>query len=222
MGLITLIDIQRYIDVARGRSGQDPAHDFLHVMRVFDNAKRILRDEPADEAIVLVSVLLHELFNYPKDHPESHLSGDVCAEAASAVMKELRFPEEKRVSVMDSIANHSFSKGVIPTFIEGKILQDADRLDSIGAIGVARCFATCASMERPFYHLTDPLCESHTPNDKLYGVDHFFTKLLRVPQTLHTETAKRLAGPRIEWMQGYLVQLRQEVLNDWNEDDMMG
>jgi uncharacterized protein len=205
------VDYTVFMEIAKARSSDDPAHDYLHVQRVYENARRILQHESADEEVVLTAVLLHELFNYPKHHPESHRSGEICAEIAKGVLEEHGFNREKIPHVLDAIRNHSFSKGVVPTTIEGKIVQDADRLDAIGAIGIARCFATCSSMGRPFYNPEDPLCEHRDPNDKEYGIDHFFTKLFKIAEGMHTETARQIAAQRTEYMRQFLVQLSDEL-----------
>ncbi|WP_051330831.1 HD domain-containing protein [Aneurinibacillus terranovensis] len=205
------MDYTPYIETAKREASVDPAHDFLHVQRVYNHAKLLLQTEQADEDVVLVSVLLHELFNYPKGHPESHLSGDVCAERAEVVLHEQGFPAEKIPHVLDCIRNHSFSKGVMPATIEGKLVQDADRLDSLGAIGIARCFATCAEMERPFYEPGDPFSRKRKPNDKEYGLDHFYVKLLKIADRMHTEAGRRIAKERTRFMELYLSQLKQEI-----------
>lgn len=205
------MDYTPFIETAKREALTDPAHDFLHVQRVYDNARHILKIEKADEEVVLTAVLLHELFNYPKGHPESYRSGDVCAEKAEEVLGEHSFPSEKIPHVLDCIRNHSFSKGVTPSTIEGKIVQDADRLDAIGAIGIARCFATCQEMGRPFYEQADPMSRNREPNDKLYGIDHFFIKLLNIADRLHTDTARQIAAERTGFMKHYLEQLDAEI-----------
>ena len=109
------------------------------------------------------------------------------------------------------IRDHAFSKGVVAASLEGRIVQDADRLDAIGAIGIARLFATTSEMRRPFYADVDPLCVARAPNDKLWGVDHFFRKLLKIEAGLHTETARRLAVERVAAMRAFLAQLEREI-----------
>lgn len=207
-------DYTPYWEAARLAAGDDPAHDFLHVKRVHDNAVQLLEGMKGkvDEQVVLTAVILHELFNYPKGHPESHLSGDVCAERAEVVLCENGFPADQREAVLTCIREHSFSKGIVPIKLEGRIVQDADRLDAIGAIGIARCFATSQEMKRPFYEANDPLARNRTPNDKEYGIDHFFIKLLHIESRLHTEKAKRMAWERTEFMKAFLNQLEKEVL----------
>src|SRR5438874_1056427 len=112
---------------ARRSAGADPAHDFLHVLRVTDNARRIGTLEGADLAVVIPAALLHELFNHPKDHPESHLSGEVCARHAEELLREQGYPEPLVEPVTYCIRVHSFSRGIFPETLEAKVLQDADR-----------------------------------------------------------------------------------------------
>jgi HD superfamily phosphodiesterase len=91
-------------------------------------------------------------------------------------------------SIATCIREHAFSRGTAPTTLEGEVLQDADRLDAIGAIGIARCMATCAEMRRPFYAPSDPFCGALEPDDKRCGIDHFYRKLLRIPAYRTGET----------------------------------
>jgi uncharacterized protein len=198
--------------VAAARAqGHGPAHDHLHVRRVAKNARQLARSEGGKESVAVAAALLHELWNYPKAHPESARSGEVCAEHARGVLREEGCEEAFADEVAYAIAVHPFSRGIVPDTVEAKILQDADRLDAIGAIGIARCFATCSEMVRPFYADHDPFCRAREPQDKLWGVDHFYRKLLRIPETLHTETAKRIADERSRFLRQYLEQLEHEI-----------
>jgi uncharacterized protein len=172
-------------------------------------ARAIAAEEGADVDVAATAALLHELFNHPKGHPESHLSGDVCAAHAEELLRAEKVPFA--AAAADAIRTHAFSRGVVPRALEGKVLQDADRLDAIGAIGVARCFATCASMRRPFYSKEDPFCEARTPDDKAFGLDHFYVKLLRIPETLHTAAARRIARDRTAFLTSFLDELRREI-----------
>jgi uncharacterized protein len=204
--------MNRLEEIARQRcEGVDPAHDYFHVLRVAENARAIAAAEGADGEIAVAAALLHELVNLPKDHPESARSGELCAVEAERVLAAEGWPEEKRRHVAACIGTHSFSRGLQPETIEAAVLQDADRLDAIGAIGIARCFATSAAMRRPFYAPDDPLCERRAPDDKLWAVDHFFKKLLKIPDTLNTATARAMAGERARFMRAYLDQLAAEI-----------
>lgn len=189
----------------------DPAHDWHHVVRVTTNALRLARTEGADLHVVGAAALCHELFNYPKGHPDSARSGEVCAQHARALLASLDAPTALVEAAAEAIRTHPFSLGETPATLEGKVLQDADRLDALGAIGIARCFATCTTMGRPFYHPDDPFCEGRAPEDKLWGVDHFYRKLLRVGEAMHTTSARDLARQRTAYLEGFLAQLRDEL-----------
>jgi len=204
--------LDRLRSVAESRcTGNGPAHDFLHILRVTATARRIGLIESAGLDIVVPAALLHELFNYPKGHPLSHLSGEVCAEHAGDVLRQNHYPAHLIDPIRDCIRTHAFSRGIMPETIEGKVLQDADRLDAIGAIGIARCFATCAEMGVPFYNPDDPFCDAREPDDKRWGLDHFYRKLLRIPDALHTATARAIANDRIRIMEAFLAHLGQEI-----------
>jgi uncharacterized protein len=208
------MDYSLYFEAARAASSADPAHDILHVERTLRNAERILQSEGGRAEIVIPAVLLHELFSYPKGHPDSKRSGDVCALKAQEILVESGYPEADMPLVLACIRDHSFSKGVVPDFLEGRIVQDADRLDAIGAIGIARLFATCAEMGRPFYHPNDAFCDERLPDDKMYGMDHFYTKLLKLETQMHTRTAREMARERTLFMRQFLKQWGIELALD--------
>ena len=194
--------------------GADPAHDFGHVLRVCENVRRICAGEgvsPADTRVAVIAALLHELFNYPKHHPESHLSGDVCAEHAAAALTQNGYDAQFVAAVGACIRDHGFSKGVTPESLPARLLQDADRLDAIGAIGIARWAATCNSMGTQFYAPDDPFCADRAPDDKRFGVDHFYQKLFRIEAKLHTATAREIARERSQYMRDFLSQLQREL-----------
>ena len=204
-----LVNLEK-IAVERAR-GNGPAHDHLHVRRVAKTAARLADEERADASVAIAAALLHELWSFPKDHPDKARSGEVCADHARDVMRGLGCDASFVDQVAYAIAVHPFSRGVVPDTLEARILQDADRLDALGAIGIARCFATCTEMKAPFYAELDPFCVARPPDERGSGVDHFYQKLLRVPATLHTTTAKRLADEHIAFLRSYLEQLAREI-----------
>ena len=204
--------LTRLDQIAAERCGaSEPAHDHLHVRRVAGTARTLAEAEGADVFVAVAAALLHELFNHPKGHPESHLSGEICAQHAEAVLRSEGCPPASVERIAYAIRVHPFSRGIVGETLEARVLQDADRLDAIGAIGIARCFATCADMKRPFYAPVDAFCGARDPDDKRWGVDHFYRKLLRIPEHLHTAAARRLAEPRIAFMRTYLAQLEREL-----------
>lgn len=191
--------------------GRPPAHDALHVARVERLAREIAAAEGARVDLVAAAAILHELVNLPKHHPDSARSGDLCAVAAARVLDDHGVAAEDRDAVVACIRDHAFSKGAPPVSLEVAVLQDADRLDAIGAIGVARAFATCSEMGRPFYSAEDPLCRAREPDDKAFGLDHFFRKLLRIEGLLSTATAKTIAARRTAFLRAFLAELEDEI-----------
>lgn len=191
--------------------GHDPAHDFLHADRVAQMAAALARDESADCSVVRAAGWLHELFNYPKSHPDSSRSGDVCADRALELLDGLGLQPTIAARIADCIRVHAYSKGVVPDSLEARVLQDADRLDALGAIGIARCFATTAAMARPFYAPHDPFCTVRPPDDRAFGLDHFYRKLLGLGATMHTNAGRVLAAERVAFMHAFLAQLGREI-----------
>ncbi|MFQ5782633.1 MAG: HD domain-containing protein [Nitrosopumilus sp.] len=189
----------------------DPAHDFNHIMRVYKNAKKICDKEKANEKLVLSAVLLHDIISYQKSDKRSKISSIESANKSKQILKKYDFSQEEITIISDAIRDHSFSQNKTPKTIEGKILQDADRLDALGAIGIARVFATGGSMKRPFYNLDDPFCKKRTSDDKTWTMDHFFQKLLKLESLMNTKSGKSEAKKRTRILREYLKQLKQEL-----------
>ena len=189
----------------------DPAHDFDHVMRVYTNAKKIVKKEKADEKLVLSAALLHDIVSYPKSSTRSKFSSIDSAKKSKIILKKYGFSEKEITIVSDAIKDHSFSQNKVPETLEGKILQDADRLDALGAIGIARVFATSGSLNRSFYNIDDPFCTKRNPDDDLWAVDHFFNKLLKLESLMNTRSGKIEAKKRTNVLQEFLKQLKNEI-----------
>ena len=189
----------------------EPAHDFGHVRRVAASARHIADAEGADLGVVVPAAFLHELFSYPKDHPDSARSGEVCAERAAEVLSQEGYAGGLIALICECIRVHPFSRGIVPETWEAKVIQDADRLDALGAIGIARCFAVGGRLGFPFYDPEDPFCCTREPDDKKWTLDHFYRKLLRLPATLHTETARAMAQERTAFIEAFLAQLEREI-----------
>ena len=189
----------------------DPAHDFEHVMRVYNNAKKIVKKDKANQKLVLSAVLLHDIVSYPKSSKRSKFSSIDSAKKSKIILKKYGFSKEEIIIISDAIVEHSFSQNMVPQTLEGKILQDADRLDALGAIGIARVFATSGSLNRPFYNIDDPFCNKRNPDDNLWAIDHFFNKLLKLESMMNTESGKIEAKKRTKVLQTFLKQLKNEV-----------
>jgi uncharacterized protein len=198
--------------VKRMLEGRDPAHDFYHIMRVYKNAKMIGQYEGTNMEILLPAVLLHDLVVYPKGSAESSKSSDESAELAENILQSYCYPQDQINQICYCIRAHSYSKRLIPESLEGRILQDADRLDALGAIGIARMFSVGGSENRTFYNANDPFCRSDRDLDDMqWTLDHFQTKLLKLEDSMHTETAKKIAQERTRFMLLFIRQLQKEI-----------
>ena len=194
--------------VVKSKLGKnDPAHDFEHVMRVYRNAERICKNENGNKKLILSAVLLHDIIKI-KNRKDSALKS---AKLSEKILKENYFLDDEITIISDAIREHSFSKGKTPSTIEGKILQDADRLDAIGAIGLARVFSFSGSNNRPFYDPKDPFSKNRSVNDKKWALDHFYEKLLTLEQKMNTKTGKLLAKKRTKILKDFLKEIKNEI-----------
>lgn len=191
---------------------RDPAHDFQHIMRVYKNTELIGCREGADMEILLPAALLHDLVVYPKGSAKTSKSADDSADMAEKLLYSYGYSQDKIDKICYSIRTHSYSKRLVPSTLEGKILQDADRLDALGAIGIARTFSVGGSESRKFYNPDDPFWKSGRElNDREWTLDHFQTKLLKLKKSMHTKTAKEIAQQRAGFMELFIKQLRKEL-----------
>jgi uncharacterized protein len=188
----------------------DSAHDFSHAMRVCRNATYIGKREGADMVILILSALLHDAQCVGKCSENRDVS-EAEPIFISNFLDERGIAENMKEQVLYSIRVHRFSKGIIPTTLEAKILQDADRLDAMGAIGIARVFATGGALGRALYCPEDPFCLHREPNDSIWNLDHFFKKLLKLESGMHTQTARKLARIRASVLDRYLSDLQAEI-----------
>ncbi|HVX02867.1 MAG TPA: HD domain-containing protein [Nitrososphaera sp.] len=204
------------LEVKNMLEGRDPAHDYAHIMRVYKAAEQIGREEGADMEILLAAALLHDIIVYPKGGKKRSRSADESAGLAEKMLAARGWPGDRIDKVSYCIRTHSYSKNIDPETLEAKILQDADRLDALGAIGIARTFSVGGSEMRRFYNqddnYDDPFCKKgRRPDDTRWTVDHFKAKLLKLEDTMHTTTAKRVARERTRFMEAFLAQMEKEV-----------
>lgn len=192
-------------------SEKDPAHDIAHIERVVANAECLLNVEQAEREIVQAAAWLHDCIVLPKDHPDRSRTSFFAAEKAEAFLRENSFPSEKIGAVKHAIEAHSFSAGIAPETIEAKIVQDADRLDALGAIGIARCLLVGGALNRTLYHPLEPFPERRTPDDSRWTIDHFYSKLFTLPQKMQTRSGREEAGKRVAKMKRFLEELSEEI-----------
>lgn len=199
--------------IATVASSDDPAHDLNHFKRVVTMAKKLCLQENARMEVVVPAAWLHDLVIVPKNSPLRSQASKMSAEKAVEFLREINYPAEFHQQIAHAIEGHSFSANIEVKTIEAQIVQDADRLDGLGAIGIARCFATAGLMKRSFYKAEDPFCEKRNPDDHNYTIDHFYQKLFKTAETLKTKSGQIEAVARIQFMKQYLQQLGSEIAN---------
>ncbi|MBK8792160.1 MAG: HD domain-containing protein [Holophaga sp.] len=190
---------------------RDGAHDLSHALRVAHNAYLLALEAQADSECCVAAALLHDLVYLPKNHPDSPRTGALGAELARTWCLEIPELAAKAEAIVAAIATHSFSSGAQAVSLEGAVLQDADRLEAIGAIGLARCFATGGAMGAALWHAEDPWGANRALDDKRFSLDHFELKLLKLAAAMNTEAGRRLAEARHRVLTTFLAALREEL-----------
>ncbi|MCL6284889.1 HD domain-containing protein [Ruegeria sp. 2012CJ41-6] len=196
--------------VTAERMAQDPAHDVAHLDRVWANAQAI-DDGSADPRILLAASYLHDLVNLPKDHPDRAQASRMSAKAAEPILRDCGFTADQIAGTRHAIEAHSFSAGIPPESPEARILRDADRLDALGAIGIARAFSVAGSLHRALYEPADPFCKDRAPDDSQFALDHWRIKLLALPDDMLTTGGRALAEKRKALMLSFLHELAAEI-----------
>ena len=189
----------------------DPAHDWAHIGRVAQIAKTLAESDRANVECTLAGVYCHDLINLPKDHPDRKNASTLSAVEARPHLVKAGFQEEEISIIERAIIEHSFSKGLKPSNLEAAIVQDSDRLDALGAIGILRCAAVNTQMKASFYDPFDPLAEMRELNDKSFMLDHYFVKLFKLPEMMNTESGKKMGEERVTYMKNFIYQLMKEI-----------
>lgn len=204
------------IQIARDKiNNLDPSHDICHALRVLNIVRHIARKEGGDLDILVPSALFHDAICYQKNDSRSNMSSQESAELAVDILKNIEnYPAVKLDKVYTAIKECSFSRGIIPQFLEGKILQDADRLEATGIISIMRTFSSSGQMNTKFYHPEDPFCKSREPDSKQYALDLFYTRLLVVKDYIYTETAQEIAVKRTKALERFLKEFESELFDD--------
>jgi len=193
------------------QSPADGAHDIGHVRRVVENARQLTNMEGADARVTLPAAWLHDCVAIAKDDPRRSQGSRLAAGAAVEFLAGKPYPDDLLEAVRHAIEAHSFSAGIAAESREAKVVQDADRLDSLGAIGIARCLLVGGRLDRPLLCAEDPFCDARRPDDNRYTIDHFYAKLLTLPATMQTASGRQMAEHRAKVMKHYLDTLRSEL-----------
>ncbi|MEZ4647579.1 MAG: HD domain-containing protein [Candidatus Eisenbacteria bacterium] len=203
---------QRFLVACYADDGEDDSsHGVEHVRRVVRAAKQLAEIEGARFDVVVPAAWLHDCVLVEKSSPDRPRASSLAADRARGFLIESGYSEECVPGIHHAIRAHSFSAGIPPETKEAQVVQDADRLDALGAIGLARCLMVGERMGRPLYDAEDPFCENRTPDDSRSAIDHFYTKLLTLPGTMQTEAGRREAERRASFLRMYLTQLESEL-----------
>jgi uncharacterized protein len=193
------------------QSAGDGAHDVSHLERVWRNAKAIHAEEGGDLELLAASVLLHDCIQVPKNSPLRDTASRLAADEARKLLQILGWKKPRIETVAGAIESHSYSAGIAPASLEGRILQDADRLDAIGMTGIARCFYTAGRMGSSLYSPVDPRGDTRPLDDRQFALDHFPRKLLKLVDGFQTAAGRHLALQRQRALQEFYQGMLAEI-----------
>ncbi|MDU8942584.1 HD domain-containing protein [Ovoidimarina sediminis] len=189
----------------------DAAHDEGHLARVWRNVARIAAEEGGDADILVPATILHDCVWVDKASPDRAQASRMAARKAETLLAGLGWSAPAIAAVAHAIAAHSFSAGIPPETLEARILRDADRLDAIGFIGVARCFALAGARGAALYDPADPAGAARAADDGAFALDHFRTKLFTLEDGFLTGAGRRLAATRAARLHSFYDGLLDEI-----------
>ncbi|MGO4907048.1 HD domain-containing protein [Pseudorhodobacter sp. W20_MBD10_FR17] len=202
----------RAVIAAHWAGETDGAHDLGHLDRVWANAQGIAHElGGADLEILWPAAYFHDAVNLPKNHPDRAQASTASAQWAADYLAGTDFPAAKIPAVAHAIAAHSFSAAIAPETLDAEILQDADRLEALGAIGIARMFHVGGAMGGLLFDADDPMALHRPLDDKRYSLDHLEVKLFPIAQTMRTAPGREMALSRVEWMRSFRSHLLREL-----------
>lgn len=187
----------------------DASHDWQHIERVLENARHIAQAEGGDLALIELAVLLHDVSD-----PKYKKAGE---DPEQEILLQLELTDKECSDIRSIIRTVSFKGGTNeePETLEGRIVRDADRLDAIGAIGIARAFAYGGAKGRKLYNRNEQARTAMTENEYRNGdtstVTHFYEKLLLLKERMVTDSGKQMAEERHRFMLSFLEQLQNET-----------
>lgn len=194
----------------------DKSHDLEHMRRVFNLGMRIAKSETiqvTDYDILIPALIFHDSVIFRKDDPRNNLAPSKSADLAEVLLKSVPgYPEIKIKGVKDCIQECSFSNGIEPSTWESAILQDADKLESVGALAIMRTFSSGGEMNRPFYNPLDPLCKGEVTEKVGASIELFKKRLFVVAKTMSTNEGKRLAQKRVTFLRSFWERYKEELI----------
>lgn len=204
-----LRSIQQSVETHLAEQGFDAGHDLAHSLRVAVWTLRLAPTVSPRDGIA--AALLHDVINLPKNHPERSTASARSADYARRCLPGAGFDDEAIECIAAAVEEHSYSRGLTPTSDLGRALQDADRLETLGSIGLMRVFSTGTRMGARYFQPDDPWAERRELNDLKFSIDHFATKLLGLPATMNTEAGKAEGERRAERLRRFVVDLAEEL-----------
>jgi uncharacterized protein len=203
-------ELRALLEHARTLLDDDPGHDLEHCLRVAGWALRC-SEASVDTSEVIAAALLHDVVNVPKNDPRRAEASALSALEARPILLAFGFDAAAIDRVADAIEDHSYSRGATPRSALGRALQDADRLESLGVLAFFRTVSTGTRMGARYFDGADPWAEARPLDDMRFSVDHFFTKVLRLHETMQTEVGRREAQRRTAVIERILDDLGEEL-----------
>ena len=202
--------------LTKNPTSDDAAHDMSHFRRVWMTAQKLMAGQPVNPLVVLTACYFHDIVSLPKTHPVRGQSSQLAARKTREILQRdfPDFPAQHYAAVEHAIEAHSFSAGIAPQSLEAKIVQDADRLEALGAIGLARVFPVSGAQGAAIFNPEDPFAEARTLDDRAWALDHFQTKLLRLPDTMQTAAGREFARHNADYLIDFMAKLSAELQGD--------
>ncbi|WP_250675349.1 HD domain-containing protein [Paraclostridium ghonii] len=199
--------IEKTIEFVKEKlKNEGSGHDWYHIERVYNLSKYLANKEGADSCIVELAALLHDIEDWKFSD-----TNETSTEITEKFLKSLKVEESDIIKITNIIKSMSFKGGVVNSkqnTIEGMVVQDADRLDAIGAIGIARAFTYGGYKHQTIYNPEISPREfksiEDVKNKENHTINHFYEKLLKLRDLINTDSAKEIADKRHEFMKEYL------------------
>lgn len=189
-------------------------HGVDHVVRVYNMALKISETEDVDMDVVKASCLLHDIARDKEESDSEICHAEEGAKMAEEILKEKNFPQHKIEMIIHAIRVHRYSKRLKATSREAEILQDADRLDALGAIIVSRVFELCGKRGLPIYEPKVPAKESYD-GTKTNGINHLKEKCLKItPESFNTPIAREIAEGRYKYIEDFIQRFEKEWIGE--------
>ena len=195
------------------QGNNDAAHDLSHARRVWRHCLSIMEqdDLQVEPLVLLAAAYFHDIVNVSKHSKERKQASSMAAEQALIILRSMSFPSEHLGEVKSAIESHSYSANLRPKTSAAKIVQDADRLEALGALGIARVFYVAGQMNSKLFDPEDPWAKKRELNDLEFAIDHFYVKLFNIASRMQTQAGRRMAEELTQKMKDYLVQLKNEI-----------